>query len=94
MILILLEDGPINVPEQHQYHLAGRRLTVEFLEPGRWRALPLHSSSIPGKFTVMHTCFIACDIPLKNSLSFFTIWSQKLHKLFHEFPVVLICHLF
>jgi hypothetical protein len=76
-VLVVLEDGPNEVPKQRQHHFADRMHTFEFLDPGWWRVFPLHALTFACRFVVMQPCFIACDNSLQERHSFFTISLQK-----------------
>jgi hypothetical protein len=67
--------------------------SFEFLGPGQWRVFPLHALTFSCRSIVVHPCFIACDNPLQESLSFM-MSLQKLHSHFHACLFVLICKLF
>jgi hypothetical protein len=56
--------------------------TFEFLVPGRWHVFPLHTLTFAWRFVVVGPCFIACDNPFKERLSFFTILPPKFYACF------------
>jgi len=81
MILIVLEDGPIKVPKQLQYHFAGRRHNSDFLGPG-WCfdiCLQVHSDApmfhCPWQYT-------AGNPPLLHNIAAKIVWM---------FPCVSVC---
>jgi len=89
-ILVVLEVGLTKVPKQCQHHFVGRRHTSEFLSPGQWHMFTLDALMFACVFMVVQACFITCDKPLQESLSFFTISLQELNSCFHVCPFVLI----
>jgi len=85
-----------NGARSQPYAWVGEKLKFQFLNHFndhccymRVSVVMMQNSSIcqySWKFTVVHPSFIACDSPLQESLSLFTISLQKLHSHFHACP--------
>jgi len=61
MIVLMLEDGLIEVSKQCQHQFAGRRHTFGLLGHGWWYVFSHHSLTFACRFIVVHTYFIPRD---------------------------------
>jgi hypothetical protein len=86
-----LRMGPLESQNIINITLLAEGTPVNFLVLGE-DIFPLHALTSDCRFTVVYPCFIACDNPLREWLSF-TILLQKLHAHIHACLFVLICKL-
>jgi len=82
--LVVLEDGPIKVPKQCQHHCWQK--AHFWICRGWWLVFRFHALMFVCRFIVVHSCFITCDKPLQEDISFM-ILLQKITCMLPHMPI-------